>query len=866
MQMYEPRLLPSFFNTFQRSYVTVCVWSLMMLAGWVFILSGTAKAEYNRGELSQKLVLSGDHLDVLMDVADARHLLERAGIGAHPEEIRSIVGISRLDGIMRMIDQLDVSQTLLPPPSSVADAYHDNWAVGDMESEERQAFRNARDKEMGQLRQWWIREMLSTDRPAGERLMLVWHNHFVTAYSSVNESVRAVYRQHEMLRDLGDGDLRSLLRAVVRDAAMLNYLDNDNNRKNSPNENLARELMELFTLGEGNYSENDVREVARALTGFSFNELRDFEFRFEQQHHDSGIKNILGVRDRFDPDDLIDLLLDQDSTADFLTAKFWAAYVSDFYDDPAAKGAIAQSFRSSNYDIRTLVGMTLASEAFWLPEVRGTLIKSPVDLILGTIRTSGQLPDWWGSSDSRMTSLGQNLFEAPNVAGWPGGPDWITPARLKLRQEMLLDFDQVTVKGSPIMIVPRVMVEDDLADIRSIEVRYASEDFEGPSEFFVTAYQMIDGRKTYQWRSPIIQARGGIDTGRYGRIETAADLNWMVETIPLPVGLEEPDSFSVTFTNDHCCGAGGSDGGDRNFFVDWLRFDDRVYLAANGSQQSCSGGQERLGELYCNGTLTLSDFRPLGPGIRADGLQPNTLYVERVLFDWGQIRDPSRNWNGFAITLRGVRFNDIDVEALRLEFVASKNNNLRDYELVLHDDSCFPTCLGAEMPRGAHRDYRNDRSSLRLPLRTNGQRHYYLLSEDQKQFINALWQHLPTFYEQMQLGRNWQRRGERRLGSGWDDDLARVTSALPNTRYRGDSGLVFLPSDADGGMGMSMMMADTVRDREVYLPTSDNWNDVTQDWSNIDRLASVFVLAEAGPSLGGSGFYDLIQHPLYQLK
>ena len=233
-----------------------------------------------------------------------------------------------------------------------------------MESEERQAFRNARDKEMGQLRQWWIREILSTDRPAGERLMLIWHNHFVTAYSGVNEAVRAVYRQHEMLRDLDDGDLRSLLKAVVRDAAMLNYLDNDNNRKNSPNENLARELMELFTLGEGNYSENDVREVARALTGFRFNDLRDFEFRFEPQQHDTGFKQILGHSGRFDPDQLIDLLLEQSATAEFLTKKFWAAYVSDFYDDPIAKDAIAQSFRNSNYDIRTLVGMTLASEAF----------------------------------------------------------------------------------------------------------------------------------------------------------------------------------------------------------------------------------------------------------------------------------------------------------------------------------------------------------------------------------------------------------------------------------------------------------------------------------------------------------------------
>ena len=866
MQVYEPFLLLPVLTTVRRLCLALSRGLFLTLATLCVILSGTANAYDNREGFRQELLSSGDHLNVLMNVADARHLLERAGIGAHPEEVRSFVGVSRLDGIMRMIDQLDVRQTLLQPPSSVADAYHDNWAVGDMESEERQAFRNARDKEMGQLRQWWIREILSTDRPAGERLMLIWHNHFVTAYSSVNEAVRAVYRQHEMLRDLGDGDLRSLLKAVVRDAAMLNYLDNDNNRKNSPNENLARELMELFTLGEGNYTENDVREVARALTGFSFNDLRDFEFRFEPQQHDTGFKQILGQRGRFDPDELIDLLLEQSATAEFLTKKFWAAYVSDFYDDPVAKDAIAQSFRNSNYDIRTLVGMTLASEAFWLPEVRGTLIKSPVDLILGSIRTSGQLPDWWGSSDSRMASLGQNLFEAPNVAGWPGGADWITPARLKLRQEMLLDFDRLADAGSPVMVVPRVMGGNDTADPKAIEVRYASEDFEGPSEFFVTAYRMINDRKTYQWRSPLIQARGGIDTGRYGRIESAADLNWMVETIALPEGLEAPDNFSITFTNDHCCGAGGSDGGDRNFFVDWLRFDDRVYLAANGSQRTCSGGQERLGEMYCNGTLNLSDFNPMEPETGSVEMEPNILYVERVLFDWGQVRDPSRGWNGFAMTLRGVRFNDLEVEALRIEFVSSKNNNLRDYELVLHDDGCYPTCLGVEMPPGAQRDYRNEKTMMRFPLRSNGQRHYYLLGAEQRELINALWQHLPTLYEQMQLGRNWQRRGERRLGDGWDADIASTARALPNTRYRGDSDLVFRPFDGDSGMSMSMMMADTDRDREVYLSTMDNWDVVTSDWPHKDRLASVLVTTEAGLSSSGVGFYDLIQHPLYQLK
>lgn len=839
---------------------------------WVFVValsvvSAVSWAEYDRDALRAQLLMSGSHLDLALDINDARHLLERAGIGAHPQEIDSLVGQARIDAIMGIVDQLDVGQPMLPPPQAVAQSYHDNWIVGDMESEARQAFRNARDKEMGQLRQWWIREMLSTDRPAGERLMLVWHNHFVTAYSSVNEAVRAMYRQHQMLRELGHGDLRTILKAVVRDAAMLNYLDNDNNRKDSPNENLARELMELFTLGEGNYSEDDVREVARALTGFRFNQLRDFEFEFDRRQHDTGIKTILGERGRFDPDDLIDLLLEQEATANFLTSKFWSAYVSDFYQDAGQMAAIAQGFRESDYEIRVLVGLTLASEAFWAPEHRGTLIKSPVDLILGTMRSSGDLPDWWGSSDSRMATLGQNLFEAPNVAGWPGGPDWITPARLKLRQEMLLDFGSVEAStNANVMVVPRVMEGPARSDGRVIEVRYASEDFEGPPSYFVTAYKQVDGRKTNVWQSPLLQAMGGIDTGRYGRIETAADLNWMVEQIEFPADLPSPDSFSVTFTNDHCCGPGGAEGGDRNFFVDWLRFDDRVYLASNGSQRTCSSGQDQAGEMYCNGTLTLSHFDWIEGGGATRSLMPDTLYVGRILFDWGQRRDRSRNWNGFAISLRDVRFNDIQVDAMRVEFASSKNNNLSDYEIVLHDDSCFPTCLGREMPRGAQRDFRNDRNMLRFPLRSNGQRHYQLLSGEQQALVRALWQHMPMFYEEMQLGRNWQRRGERRLGDGWDLDIERVAKAVPTSRYRSSAGFAYLPDEVGRSMGMSMMMSDTASDREVYLPNPITWDQAAVDWSNSQRVAGALSASGADDLAVTTSFYNLIQQPLYQLK
>ena len=381
---------------------------------------------------------AAQNLSAAMTPGDARHLLERAGIGAHPDEIEALLGLTRAQAIDAMVEQLDVSAPFNEPPTSLAgDAHVHYWMVNDYEAQDRQAFRVERDKEMGELRRWWIREMLSTSSPAGERLLLIWSNHFVSAYGSLNEEVHALYNQHMMLREQGHGNFRDLLQAVVRDAAMLNYLDNNNNREEQPNENLARELLELFVLGEGHYTEKDVKEVARALTGFSYNQLRDFEFQFEPWSHDDRSKTILGRVGRFDADDVIDILLDTDAAAIFIVETFWQSYISDFEQDRAAIEALASAWRETDYEISELVRLMLSSEAFWDPRYRGTIVKSPVDLMIGTLRSGGRLPEWWPTLSGQLEGLGQHLFEAPNVAGWPGGADWITPARLLSRNEAL---------------------------------------------------------------------------------------------------------------------------------------------------------------------------------------------------------------------------------------------------------------------------------------------------------------------------------------------------------------------------------------------------------------------------------------------
>ena len=181
----------------------------------------------------------------------------------------------------------------------------------------------ARDREMGEFRLWWVKEMIETPSPQTERLVLFWHNHFVSTYPALDEQSTSLARQNLMFRRQGSGNFRLMLKEVIRDAAMLNYLDNDNNKRNAPNENLARELLELFTLGEGNYDEHTVKEAARALTGYRTNKLRDLSFEISPWDQDRGLKNILGSWGFHDGDDLIDLILEQPSSSEFITRKFW---------------------------------------------------------------------------------------------------------------------------------------------------------------------------------------------------------------------------------------------------------------------------------------------------------------------------------------------------------------------------------------------------------------------------------------------------------------------------------------------------------------------------------------------------------------
>ena len=307
---------------------------------------------------------SKDFLQKKIDIADARHLLERVGIGVNIKDVNKIRGMTRSKAISHIINEIK-TESWLPLPKFLDGPNPPYWIDSDLNSEEEQSFRVARDREMSEYRIWWVKEMIETPSPQTERLVLFWHNHFVSSYSAINEQSTSIARQNIMFRELGSGNFKMLTKSVIKDPAMLNYLDNEFSEKGKPNENLSRELMELFVLGEGNYSEKTVKEGARALTGYSINKIRNTSFIFDGWRHDSGIKNIFGKSGDFNGDQFVDILFEQANASEFLSRKFWRYFVSEVIEDEDEIRFIAERFKTSDFDIRTLLRSVLTSKTFW---------------------------------------------------------------------------------------------------------------------------------------------------------------------------------------------------------------------------------------------------------------------------------------------------------------------------------------------------------------------------------------------------------------------------------------------------------------------------------------------------------------------
>ncbi|MEE9141886.1 MAG: DUF1800 domain-containing protein [Gammaproteobacteria bacterium] len=394
------------------------------------------------------------------DVLEIRHLAARSGLGPRPEEIEVLAKGSYEKAVKTLLKSTK-TRADVSPPGWIDEPVAPPRQMRQMSQATRQQLMRKRRQHGMELKAWWYQEMLTTDSPLTERMTLFWHNHFTSDMRKVRMP-QLLYRQNVLLREQAFGNFGDLLHAILKDPAMLVYLDNVTNFAGNPNENLARELMELFTLGEGNYNEHDVKAAARALSGRSI-DRQTMAYRFYPRRHDATTKRILGSTGRFDGDDLADILLEQPHTARFITEKLWREFISPVPDD-AEVNRLAAVFRDEKYEIKPLLIEMFTSDAFLDPVNRGTLVKSPVELLVGTLRIAGNREvDGERLARAGMV-LGQDIFNPPNVKGWPGGNAWITANTLLAREELLSRF----TRGRP---MPSLATKDTVDSYGYAKVR-----------------------------------------------------------------------------------------------------------------------------------------------------------------------------------------------------------------------------------------------------------------------------------------------------------------------------------------------------------------------------------------------------------
>lgn len=283
------------------------------------------------------------------------------------------------------------------------------------------------------LAAWWLHAMLHSPHPLQEKMTLFWHGHFATSAAKVTDA-RMMFAQHALLRKHALGHFAPLLDETSKDPAMLVWLDSTTNHKMHPNENFAREVMELFCLGRGHYSEHDIKEAARAFTGW---ELRQETFRFNRYQHDEGEKHVLGHAGAWTGDDILKILLEEPATAQFLVRKLFRYLVSETEEPTdALLEPLAAGFRQHDYDIRWLLKTILSSKLFYSPLAVRQRIKSPVEFAIGLLRAIESPVNAYALADD-LRELGQAVFYPPNVKGWDGGAAWINSATLVGRANLV---------------------------------------------------------------------------------------------------------------------------------------------------------------------------------------------------------------------------------------------------------------------------------------------------------------------------------------------------------------------------------------------------------------------------------------------
>jgi uncharacterized protein (DUF1800 family) len=353
------------------------------------------------------------------------YLYHRAGFGLTPVEWRERKDWDLSQTIQHLFVQAEQSKgNRLGKVPKVPDK---EVVKAMSKTEKKELKKKAKVAQIQQIHDWMARMADPFESCLLEKMTLFWHGHFacvIKGQPHLSHQYLNTIRKHAL------GDFRDLLIAISRDPAMIRFLNNQQNRKRQPNENFARELMELFTIGRGNYTENDVKEAARAFTGWSSTFSGEYIFRSRQ--HDYGQKTFMGKTGNFDGEDIIDILLEKRETANFIASKIYRYFVNNQLDRRRVE-ELAQHFYDSNYNISGLLRYMFTQDWFYAEENRGAKIKSPMELAVGIMRIFQVKLNTPLTSVFIQKALGQLLFHPPNVAGWPGGRAWIDHSTLMLR-------------------------------------------------------------------------------------------------------------------------------------------------------------------------------------------------------------------------------------------------------------------------------------------------------------------------------------------------------------------------------------------------------------------------------------------------
>ena len=387
------------------------------------------------------------------DYTTAAHLLNRAGFGGTPAEIEHLVKLGPEKAIDYLVDYEKIPDDTAAPDWAKPDLTRADrfLKLRDADAETRRKMvqeeqRNQRQR-LVELKGWWLQRMAKGPRPLQEKMTLFWHGHFATSMEKVRDAY-LMWMQNDLFRQKGTGNWLELLTAVAKDPAMLIWLDQGQSRKDHPNENFAREVMELFTLGEGHYTEKDVTEAARAMTGWTY-DRRSQEFFERPRIHDEGMKTVLGKTGNLNGDDVLALIVEQPQAARYITTKLWVFFAGQNPSDELVT-ALAEEFRKNKNDFKPLLKTMFRSREFYAESIIRNQVKSPVQWLIGSVRVlERDLPGPFVSF-ALTRNLGQDLFAPPNVKGWDGGLSWITTNNLLARYNeaaLLVEGDPTVLRG-----------------------------------------------------------------------------------------------------------------------------------------------------------------------------------------------------------------------------------------------------------------------------------------------------------------------------------------------------------------------------------------------------------------------------------